>query len=207
MFASRSTLSHALSALSFVRRTPSVVGRVLTAIGFCSLAACGAGIHALYEGDVRFEHCMALEDTPDVKVTIRTACWDEWLKFYTFGQTSDRIEYAKVRLRKLRVGDDASTADELASESHRTDAVPEPTSALAPPPMMLVVDAGPAVPEKKDDEQVKPPGAACSGRCETAWLKCKKECVTPMCNRQSCIDKCEQSCTEDHATCMRFCFM
>lgn len=206
MSASRSTLSRALSASSFVRRTPRVVRQALTAACFCSLAACGAGIHALYEGDVRFEHCMALEDTADVKPTMRIACWDEWLKFYTFGQTSDRIDYATVRLRRLRLGDNAP-AEELASESRRTDAVPEPTTALAPPPMLLVVDAGFAAPEKKDDEQAKPPGSACSSTCDNTWLKCKKECVTPMCDRQSCIAKCEQSCTEEHATCMRFCFM
>ena len=56
--------------------------------------SCGASLQAVYEGDVRFEHCMALDAQPEVKPTIRRTCWEEWRKFYTFGQTRDRTEYA-----------------------------------------------------------------------------------------------------------------
>jgi len=207
MFASRSTLSRANSPPSLDRRSTWTVRVALGTLGAFGLTACGASIHALYEGDVRFEHCMSLDDTQEVKPTIRTACWDEWLKFYTFGQTRDRIEYAKVRMRQLRNGDDRGTPELLASHSHPTEAVPEPTTALAPPPMMLVVDAGPSEAEKEPNDSTKPPGAECSSGCETAWVKCKKECVTPVCNRQTCISKCEATCKEEHATCMRNCFM
>ena len=206
MFASRSTLSRGNTLASFHRRSARTVRLALGALGLSSLTACGAGIHALYEGDVRFEHCMSLDDAGEVKPTIRTACWDEWLKFYTFGQTRDRIEYAKSRMRQLRGGEDDITAERLANQSHPTEAVPEPTSAIAPPPMMLVVDAG-ASESTKPDDPLKPPGAECSGSCETTWAKCKKECVTPVCNRQTCITKCEKTCKQEHATCMRGCFM
>jgi hypothetical protein len=207
MFASRSTLSRANSPPNLHHRPAWTVRLALGVTGVLGLSACGASIHALYEGDVRFEHCMALDDNQEVKPTIRTACWDEWLKFYTFGQTSDRIEYAKSRMRQLRGGDDQRAPEMLASNSRPTEAVPEPTTALAPPPMMLVVDAGAAETEKEPDDSTKPPGAECASRCETSWLKCKKECVTPMCNRPTCISKCEKTCKEEHATCMRYCFM
>jgi hypothetical protein len=179
----------------------------LAALALFGLSACGASIHALYEGDVRFEHCMSLDDTGEVKPKIRTACWDEWLKFYTFGQTRDRIEYAKLRMRQLRNGVDDRRPDLLANQSHPTEAVPEPTSALAPPPMMLVVDAGPAAPVKPPDDSSKPPRSECSTRCDDDWSKCKKECVTPICNQHSCISKCEKSCQDEHAICMRSCFL
>lgn len=207
MFAPRSTLSRANSLPRLRGRPTWTVRFALGTLGAFGLSACGASIHALYEGDVRFEHCMALDDSPDVKPTIRTACWDEWLKFYTFGQTRDRTEYAKTRLRQLRSGDEPGTPELLANNGHPTEAVPEPTTALAPPPMMLVVDAGTVEAGKEPDDSTKPPGAECSSDCETTWLKCKKECVTPMCNRQTCISKCEKTCKEEHATCMRNCFM
>lgn len=207
MFAPRSTLSRANPA-SIARRPAWAVRLGLSVLGVSGLSACGASIHALYEGDVRFEHCMALDDNPDVKSTIRTACWDEWLKFYTFGQTRDRIEYAKLRTRQLKGGADMDDSALAANESHPTEAVPEPTTALAPPPMMLVVDAGTeATPVKASDDSTAPPGTECTSTCDTSWAKCKKECVTPMCNRQTCISKCERTCKDEHATCMRGCFM
>lgn len=208
MFASRSTLSRETTPASLPPRAAWTVRLALGAFALTGVSACGASIHALYEGDVRFEHCMSLDDASEVKPAIRTACWDEWLKFYTFGQTRDRIEYGKSRMRQLRNGIDDRTPEVLASnQSHPTEAVPEPTTALAPPPMMLVVDAGAATPEKPSENPSKPPGAVCSSNCDTVWAKCKKECVTSVCNRQTCISKCEKTCRDEHATCMRLCFM
>lgn len=66
--------------------------------------SCGASIQALYEGDVRFEHCMALDARPDVERALREICWGEWVTFYTFGQTRDRIEYARMRQRQIAAG-------------------------------------------------------------------------------------------------------
>jgi hypothetical protein len=207
MFASRSTLSRALSPPSPSHRPVWTVRLAFAGLVCSSLVACGASINAIYEGDVRFEHCMSLDDSAEIKPKIRTACWDEWLKFYTFGQTRDRIEYAKSRMRQLKGGDDLIQPELHAGHSHPTEAVPEPTTALAPPPMMLVVDAGAAPVDKPADDSQKPPGAECSDNCGATWTKCKKECVTPMCNRQTCISKCEKSCTDEHASCMRGCFM
>ncbi|EYF05874.1 hypothetical protein, partial [Chondromyces apiculatus] len=101
--------------------------------GLTALAAtgCGAGLNAVYEGDVRFERCMALDTMMDVKPTIRQACWEEWSAYYTYGQTRDRVEYAATRRRQLG---QTSNFDE-SEQSLQNDAAaapaptPEPTSA------------------------------------------------------------------------------
>ena len=62
---------------------------------------CGANIQAVYEGDVRFEHCMALDLQPEVRAQIQRECWNEWLTHYTYGQTRDRISHASERLDRL----------------------------------------------------------------------------------------------------------
>jgi hypothetical protein len=120
---------------------PRAVHAVSLAAALAALCACGASINAVYEGDVRFEHCMALDEQKDVKPTIRKACWEEWSKFYTFGQTRDRVEHAKRRVKQLN---GASELDEAAAVDKEpiAAAVPEPTSPIAPPPMFLATDAG-----------------------------------------------------------------
>ena len=162
--------------------------------------ACGASIQAVYEGDVRFEHCMALDSRPDIKPTIRKACWEEWVRFYTFGQTRDRVEHARRRERQLSASSDFDEGDW--SETPRAPAaVPEPTTVLAPPPMMLVVDAG-APPEASDAgetvvEEGPPPGAACAGECDESWKLCRADCRS---------SSCEKGCTGKYKRCMRRCF-
>ncbi len=166
-------------------------------------ASCGASINAVYEGDVRFEHCMALDIEKQVKPTIRKACWDEWTKFYTFGQTRDRVEYAKLRMKQLNGASDFEASDLGTEEPRVASAVPEPTSALAPPPMMLVVDAGPAGPgadasaDAAVDASASPPGSECAKACEGTWTECKTTCATATC---------ERGCTGQFKRCMRKCF-
>ena len=83
MFASRSTLSRETTPASPPPRPEWTVRLALGAFALTGVSACGASIHALYEGDVRFEHCMSLDDASEIKPAIRTACWDEWLKMST----------------------------------------------------------------------------------------------------------------------------
>lgn len=73
--------------------------------GFFLLGGCGASIQAVYEGDVRFEHCMALDWRKDVRVSIRQRCWIEWVQHYTYGQTRDRVLHAKKRIVVLGKSD------------------------------------------------------------------------------------------------------
>jgi hypothetical protein len=166
------------------------------------LVACGASIQAIYEGDVRFEHCMALDSRPDGKPTIRKACWQEWVKFYTFGQTRDRVEYARLRAKQLSAASDFDEGEWVSDDPRTASAVPDPTNALAPPPMMLTVDGGgaetgaaPPLPPPEVDKA--PPSADCAAECEESWNFCRQECKVPAC---------EKSCMGKYKRCMRRCF-
>ncbi|MGK4001983.1 hypothetical protein WMF31_05125 [Sorangium sp. So ce1036] len=173
--------------------------------------ACGASINAVYEGDVRFEHCMALDARSDVKPTLRRACWEEWLQFYTFGQTRDRVEHATLRQRQLSRASDFDEGEWNPPSSRAPSAVPEPTSALAPPPMLLTADvtmpaqeADAGAPDAGAPEEpsaapadTAPPGAACSAACEQSWSGCRKDCTSA---------GCEKGCSGKYRRCMRRCF-
>ncbi|WP_437295046.1 hypothetical protein [Sorangium sp. So ce426] len=188
--------------------------RTLLCLAAASVTACGASINAVYEGDVRFEHCMALDSLADVKPTLRRACWDEWLQFCTFGQTRDRVEYATLRARQLSHASDFDEG-EWTPPSSRAPAVPEPTSALAPPPRLLTADvAAPAATEEahadpaandggaaasasNTAEEAAPPGAKCSASCQTDWKECQDDCKSAAC---------EKGCSGKYTRCMRRCF-
>jgi hypothetical protein len=175
-------------------RARVVLGVALLAPGALS---CGASIQAVYEGDVRFEHCMALDSRPDVKPTIRRACWEEWMRFYTFGQNRDRVEYARLRDQQLGSASDFEEAP-FVPEKKGPSAVPEPTSALAPPPMMLATDGGaPEAPASPSPQDKPPMNADCTTECEQAWNFCKQDCRTP---------NCEKACQAKYKRCMKRCF-
>jgi hypothetical protein len=165
------------------------VAAVLVGLG---AASCGASIMSTYESDVRFEHCMALDARPDVKPTIRRTCWDEWVEFYTFGQTRDRIDYARLREKQLSTASDFDEADWVSPNAGRRIAAPDPTSAFAPPPAMLatsdagVIDA--AAPEK--------PPSDCANDCQQSLDVCRQLCKTA---------PCEKACSARYKRCARRC--
>jgi hypothetical protein len=183
-----------------VRSTPPLV---IVAVAL-STGACGASINAVYEGDVRFERCMALDSRPDVKPTLRRACWREWLQFYTFGQTRDRVEFATLRDKQLSKASDFDEGAWSPFSSRAPSAVPEPTSVLAPPPMLLRADAGvgaeadasfPVAPASSV-ESAPAPAARCAGECQDSWNTCRRDCKSPAC---------ENGCSGNHKRCMRRC--
>lgn len=168
-----------------------------------SLVACGASITALYEGDVRFEHCMAIDevstsepwarvDGPDAKASHRAACWTEWLTHYSYGQTRDRIEYAKRRVRKLEGGQPESPGAEPSPAG-------VPTTPHAPPPMVERADAGAptASAAASAPPPPSPPGASCAATCGDAWQTCQKTCT---------VVPCERSCATKYRACMKRCY-
>lgn len=169
-------------------------------LGAASAVSCGASLRGLYEGDVRFEHCMALDARPDVKPTLRRACWEEWISFYTFGQTRDRIDYAHLREKQLSAASDFDEADVQGSKVLAA-AVPDPTSAIAPPPMMMTAaDAGTpdASPPDHEDERTAALGR-CTSECEQGLESCRQTCKrTSPCERacsarlKRCTSRCEQ---------------
>ena len=169
------------------------------AIALVATTACGASIQAVYEGDARFEHCMALDARADMRPTIRSACWNEWLEFYTFGQTRDRVEYAERRQRQLHASSDFDEGDAPAA-APIARATPDPTSVLAPPPRIVAPDAGPpALVSVSVSPPPEPPlpGADCTHTCEDGHAACRKDCTVPACDK---------ACEGRYRRCMRRCF-
>ena len=152
------------------------------------VASCGASIQAVYEGDVRFEHCMALDSQPDVKPHIRRACWREWISFYTYGQTRDRVRHAQKRIRQLSgvsefVTDPATGGGDPGQEATGTGG-----AAVAATATDLSPAAGSAAASK----------ALCVDDCEAMREDCRGESRTHGCEKSCamafrfCITDCVQ---------------
>src|SRR5580704_16522387 len=84
--------------LSVVRLVAACAFLGLAAVG--GSAACGPSFQAVYECDVHFEHCYAL-DQGGATVEAQKECWRDWLHGYTYGQSRDRVEYGGTRLSYL----------------------------------------------------------------------------------------------------------
>ena len=145
------------------------------------LVACGAGVGAKYEGDVRFERCMSLDWQADVDARIRRACWAEWSTYFTAGQTRDRIEYAEQQ---------AGLAPSAATVTEPLKAVPEPTNVFAPPPMLL-----------KEPDAGTSDGAKVVDTCTDDCVAAKDACLET-CDRGR---KCERSCAVTYTRCLEKC--
>jgi hypothetical protein len=142
---------------------------------------------------------MALDARPDVKPTLRRACWEEWVSFYTFGQTRDRIDYAHLRAKQLGAASDYDEGDITPAS---TAAAPDPTSAIAPPPMMIsaVSDGGApdaSAPREEGDENISA-RARCIAVCQQGLDACHRLCKGPACDkacsarRERCAARCER---------------
>lgn len=111
-------------------------------------AACSPSYQAVYEGNVRFEHCYALEENPQKTMPEKARCWRDWSERYTFGQTRDRVQYAISRYVALSEMNAAPTDEAMMmaapGETPRSTTIlaPAPTNAFAPPPKVLDVDGG-----------------------------------------------------------------
>ena len=103
--------------------------------------ACGPSFQAIYEGNARFEHCYALEETAPAPLDEKAECWHDWSQRYTFGQTRDRIHYATARYVALSQSVPTDEAMMMAAPgmAQRTSTItaPTPTNAFAPPPKVL----------------------------------------------------------------------
>jgi hypothetical protein len=182
-------------------------------------AACGPSFQALYEGDARFEHCYAMDESGSGSMQQKSDCWRDWTLHYTYGQTRDRVEYAAARYRALSRAPEAPTDDALMEAAPGEGrgggvAAPAPTSAFAPPPKTLAeVDGGPAganvlpgyapspsvtvASAKPEPAAQRPPSADCSDTCNTTWNDCKAKC--------SGAKDCD-ACTATYKKCMKGCF-
>jgi hypothetical protein len=171
--------------------------------------ACGPSVQSIYEGDVRFEHCYKLDLEVDTAPTHREACWTEWLSMYTYGQSRDRIEYARRRARSFASGDlDRPKLDIGDSKKAETRqfylVVPAPTSVHAPPPPIATRwygDAG-AAPAPSTVALATAPGDKCANDCRETYATCARPCE-PDASRP---DPGCKACDPDYKACMKRCF-
>ena len=168
---------------------------LLALVGAALATACGASYHSVYEGDVRFEHCYRLDADATVSTKARLACWADWTKLRTDGQTRDRVEYALARERALLAGDERPSgpgfliapgvaAAALVSASGPAIACPLPSSpfenppaTLAPPPTASVVAIA--------DPPALSPTQLCVRDCGNGFTSCATKCKRP-----TCVSKC-----------------
>jgi hypothetical protein len=192
------------------------VARGTFALALALLAgACGPSVSAIYEANIRFEHCYRLDLDTGVATGHRIACWKEWSQRYTYGQTRDRLEYAKKRIAQLSAGDssrpelDLSASDAGASASE----APVPTNIHAPPPPVIPTaaprgasDAGLADDASGGVEsapaRAEPPGAKCVTECRSSWRACLDVCNPDAGKKRgSC-----KSCDGDYGRCVQRCY-
>jgi hypothetical protein len=203
-----------LRARFLVSAAALLLGPVLT-------ASCGPSVQSIYEGDVRFEHCYRLDLELDVATTHRQACWTTWLDRYTYGQSRDRLEYARRRVRAFASGDvDRPELRVGANQEQDTRqfylVVPQPTSVHAPPPPIATrvnatpepppsISAAPKSPTMSNSAEAAksdkpPPGEDCAGACKSAFASCNQAC-DPAAQSAAC-----KSCDPDYNKCMARCF-
>ena len=115
-------------------------------IGFGALGgalACGPSFQAIYEGNARFEHCYALEESAQKPAVEKVDCWRDWSEHYTYGQTRDRIHYATARYVALSQSTSVPTDEAMMMAApgmtprQSSITAPAPTNAFAPPPKVL----------------------------------------------------------------------
>jgi hypothetical protein len=196
------------------RIAPSA-GLGLLLAGAALAQACGPSLTTVHEGTVRFEHCYRLDLEAGVNAQQRTACWTHWLNSYTYGQSRDRIDYARRRLDAIADSNRESPELRLAGEQRSEQrqfylVVPAPSSVHATPPPIATAyqpaadanraDAGTSAAESANT----PPADACAASCKSSWQSCDKTCSVDPATPKRPAPPC--TCKDDYSTCMRRCF-
>jgi hypothetical protein len=191
------------------------------------LPACGPSLTTVHEGTIRFEHCYRLDLEAVANRDQQRACWSLWLDSYTYGQSRDRIEYARRRLTDIADQNGQHPELRLAGEQ-RTEqrqfylVVPAPSSVHATPPPILAPyepapsaddsDAGTGAPQNAK----APPAEGCAASCKSAWQSCETLCsadadagakpAKPASGAKPAKPASSCDCKESYGKCMRGCF-
>jgi hypothetical protein len=174
-----------------------------------AIQACGPSVSTIYEGNIRFEHCYRLDLDPNIAPTHRLACWKEWTERYTYGQTRDRLEYARRRMKRLGAGDQSRPVLKMdmdasaPAEPPAPDEAPVPTSLHKPPPPTSKTAAPPASADAGPEASgPPPPNAECTKECQVNWDSCEGECRGDAGKPKSQCAHCKR----DYPSCMKRCF-
>jgi len=178
--------------------------------GIVALAqACGASVQSINEGNVRFEHCYRLDLDRNIAPSHRLSCWRQWAETYAYGQTRDRVEHARERVRHLAAGETSPPGLNL--EDAKNDAAPPadpaeapaPTSLHAPPPPTAPAPEPTTLPGAGPDAESGPkPAAECAAVCDDDWHACQSDCSDEATGTGYLCDQCEP----DYRACMAGCF-
>lgn len=168
----------------------------------------------MYECDLRFEHCYAIDQDASAAPDAKKGCWRDWLHGYTYGQSRDRIEYAAARFGELSL--DTSLPHEgkaraAGAPKHAAGgAAPLPTNAFAPPPNVLDVrgaassaSATAPTPSIAVSMSASTPAAECTEACVKTWSRCRQTCSDSRTARGAA--DCD-SCDRAYRLCMPACF-
>jgi hypothetical protein len=196
-----------------------------------SALSCGPSVQSIYEGNVRFEHCYRLDLERDVAITHRQACWTTWLDRYTYGQSRDKLEYARKRVRAFGSGDlDRPELRIGESQQRQQDArqfylvVPAPTSVHAPPPP-IATRMNAVEPAPSSSAANNPTGVVAASNSTEAPSKAAPAIPAKTAPGEGCAAECQEafnscnracdptaknvackSCDPDYKKCMQRCF-
>jgi hypothetical protein len=174
--------------------------------------ACGPSFQAVYESDVHFEHCYALDEGP-ASADSKEECWRGWLRGYTYGQSRDRVEYAAMRFSQLSLGPTLPSEEVRDARPRRSTpahGAPMPTNAFAPPPNLAasasaVAGTTTSAPPVRNSGSLAP-GAECSEGCAQRWTVCRDACDAAQRHSQDPKNGgCEQ-CDRTYRACVPGCF-
>ena len=182
--------------------------------------ACGPSFQAIYEGNARFEHCYALEESAQTTVPEKADCWHDWSTRYTYGQTRDRIHYATARYVSLSQTVPTDEAMMMAAPGmtrrQSTITAPNPTNAFAPPPKVLdEPDASAGGASVNGGAGSSRPGSNGEDGGVASMPSTPSTPSTPALPASSCGDKCANTfrvcpagptCEKAYRGCMRACF-
>lgn len=180
-------------------------------LGPAAALSCGPSVQSIYEGNVRFEHCYRLDLELDVASGHRQACWTTWLDRYTYGQSRDRLEYARRRVRAFAAGNADHPALQIGGDQTEQESrqfylvVPAPTSVHAPPPPIAtrvnaMTEPPPTSSATPSAKSTPTPGEDCAAACRGAFSSCSDACAA---DAKSAACK---SCDPDYKKCMQRCF-
>lgn len=185
-----------------------------------ALAGCGPGFQAIYDGNVRFEHCYALEENAQVPMGEKASCWRDWSEHYTYGQTRDRVHYATARYVALSQAPNLPTDEAMMmaapGEAPRatTISAPAPTNAFAPPPRLLEPTAPKEAEHPPEASPTSAPAAPIAAPPALPASSCADGCASTFrgCGGGGCDDKASDAgakcgaCLKTYRACMRGCF-
>lgn len=174
--------------------------------------ACGASYQSVYENEVHFEHCYAVDVSPNMPHGTKLQCWTDWTQRFSQGQPRDRVEYALARQRalisgsddpapRMTIGGQASPGPPPVAASPVAAPLPRTPYEGPPATMALAAQAAtlsaapPSPPPPKPDRNLSPT-QLCTRDCGEAFTSCATACrQNPCYNRcgdlaKKCIAEC-----------------